>query len=378
MLENGRSQKKEKKSIRFSALVKPAFKYILVLVILIYFGMTIFNVSSFHTVNNIVGSSRVKFIVDDEIEKLAVISMNGDNDVTAINVYVVNTSKDLKEEILIPSWVYIMEYSGNYDTKISVKDLSYVGENINQEKFHEYIVWQVQNIIASNIDGYVILDDYATKHLTDIKELQNSGSDNNISLSKLVDSSVFPLVLFNSSEIKNLSGHIYSNYSSLELVSKFSDISKAKSEGDIIDLSEEWALLDDSLGNGKKVKVFNYDSIDRKFAQTIEVFRPLDISKEQVKVEVYNGSGVSKAALRYARSIENLGAKVVRTNNAPEDVEKTVFYVPKKSEFQKSIALVDKIFVQEPEIIEGRPNFMTTGDIVIILGSDIQQEVDWN
>jgi hypothetical protein len=94
-------------------------------------------------------------------------------------------------------------------------------------------------------------------------------------------------------------------------------------------------------------------------------------------VEVYNGSGIPKAALRYSRTVQNLGTRVVRTGNAPIDEEKTKIYISKKDSFNKSLSLVEKIFVDKPEIIEGRPAFMTTGDIVIVLGKDIQREVDW-
>ena len=40
-------------------------------------------------------------------------------------------------------------------------------------------------------------------------------------------------------------------------------------------------------------------------------------------------------------------------------------------DFDYSFKVVEDLFPGKYELIEGRPSFMTTGDIVIILGKDI-------
>jgi len=59
--------------------------------------------------------------------------------------------------------------------------------------------------------------------------------------------------------------------------------------------------------------------------------------------------------------------------NAPNNVDNTIFYVPNKEEYNDSLSTIMEIFPGQYEIIEGRPSFMTTGDIVIILGKDISR-----
>jgi len=88
---------------------------------------------------------------------------------------------------------------------------------------------------------------------------------------------------------------------------------------------------------------------------------------------VYNGSGVAGAAMQFGRKIENSGCDVVRYENAPDIIDKTIMYIPKLDDFKKSFKIVSEIFSDNFELVEGRPDFMTTGDIVIILGEDIKR-----
>ncbi len=96
-----------------------------------------------------------------------------------------------------------------------------------------------------------------------------------------------------------------------------------------------------------------------------------ELEKERVRVEVYNGSGLSGYASQYARKIRNSGCEVVRYDNAPKEQDETQFFVPKQEDFPRSLSVVFEIFPGTYEIVQSRPSFMTTGDIVIILGKDI-------
>jgi hypothetical protein len=342
-----------------------------ILLVLVYVGFVIYNLASFRTSDQIVNSNRVKFQENKDIEKTVFVLLDNNNDISAVDVYFINKQMSVRQEIEIPDWVYTTEYSGSYDTKISVKNLSYVGKNVNASKSSEYLIWQLQNIVATSFEHYVIIDSKGMEILGSLSEDKNNDLDlviHNINLIYLIT---------NSSKFKDLNGHILSNANSIQLYSILNQINTSKEAVSKIDLGEEWALSDTVLANGKTVRIFNSDAIDLKLSQSIELFKPVDVSQEQVKVEVYNGSGIAKAALRYSRTIQNLGARVVRTGNSPTDIDKTVVYVSNKQRYQKSLALVQQTFVDNPEIIEGRPSFMTTGDIVVVLGKDIQKEIDW-
>jgi len=80
---------------------------------------------------------------------------------------------------------------------------------------------------------------------------------------------------------------------------------------------------------------------------------------------------MSGYASQYARKIKNSGCEVVRYDNSSALEEKTKFYVSKPENFKNSLNVILELFPGTYEIIEGRPSFMTTGDIVIILGKDI-------
>lgn len=335
---------------------------------------SIYKLLTIKTTDVAMSTERLKFDKKDEIEKLLVILVNDSNEISAINVYTVNTERDLKRAVYIPSWVYVMEYSGNYDTKISVKDFSYVGRNINPDLEYVYIIWQSQNIVATNFDSYLVIEEKTLREL----DYKLDGSVNtNLQLNQFIHNiSLFELFR-NINVYSNKDNKLYSNKSAFELFIIFSELNNAKTEVKDVDLGGNWALINEILPNGKTINTFNYSLVDQELTKNIEVFKPIDISKEQVKFEVYNGSGVSKAALRYSRMVQNLGAKVVRTGNAPDNYPKTQIYVSNKENYKNSLELLEKIFIGDIEIIEGRPNFMTTGDIIIILGEDIKREIEW-
>jgi hypothetical protein len=63
----------------------------------------------------------------------------------------------------------------------------------------------------------------------------------------------------------------------------------------------------------------------------------------------------------------------VRYENAPSTSDRTVVYVSNKENYRNSLAIVTEILSGSFDLVEGRPAFMTTGDIVVVLGKDITQ-----
>lgn len=140
----------------------------------------------------------------------------------------------------------------------------------------------------------------------------------------------------------------------------------------LLDLSgAEYLAQQESLGGVGISSYIDTDKYDTVWRDFIDGMIDRELEKERVRVEVYNGSGLSGYASQYARKIRNSGCEVVRYDNAPDEQEKTQFYVPKKDDFTNSLGVIFELFPGTYEIVEGRPSFMTTGDIVIILGKDI-------
>jgi hypothetical protein len=53
---------------------------------------------------------------------------------------------------------------------------------------------------------------------------------------------------------------------------------------------------------------------------------------------------------------------------------RTQIYVSNQREFENSVEILSqRFFLEGMRLIEERPSFMTTGDIVILLGQDILQ-----
>jgi hypothetical protein len=54
-------------------------------------------------------------------------------------------------------------------------------------------------------------------------------------------------------------------------------------------------------------------------------------------------------------------------------LDNTVLYIPDEDRFKNSIDVVKEVVDGNVEIINDRPTFMTTGDIVVVLGKDIER-----
>jgi hypothetical protein len=51
--------------------------------------------------------------------------------------------------------------------------------------------------------------------------------------------------------------------------------------------------------------------------------------------------------------------------------EETVIYIPEPDGYEESLALVRDVVGENVKIQYERPTFITTGDIVVVLGTDI-------
>ncbi len=133
-------------------------------------------------------------------------------------------------------------------------------------------------------------------------------------------------------------------------------------------ISTEGALKDPkSIDNGY---LSDQVLVDEKVSR---FFRDVEILKEQAKIEIYNGSGLSGLAFYYRRLYENSGSKVVKYGNYNQEREKTTVFITKTDvkSLRNTVDMIKRSFDFEVEVTTEGYNENYSGDIIIILGKDI-------
>lgn len=101
-----------------------------------------------------------------------------------------------------------------------------------------------------------------------------------------------------------------------------------------------------------------------------------ETSSELAQIEIFNGTNINKLAEFYKRWFEHLGIDVLRIENASsaikESCEKSTVYIPRGvSAYPVTSNIVKNVLeqngMQEISIVEDRPEFINTGDLVILL-----------
>lgn len=327
----------------------------------------------------------------DQLEKTLIVfeeEYNEKNRISMAYLYAQNKEKGVSTLVYIPGWVEYNSIKGDLGSSIPVSSFRFAGDFLQEGRGYEFAIWQFEQLLGGNIDEYIWVTPQARNAFT--QNLEQSSEEAvyaqyytngfevnqeafflNVFASKL---GWFNL-LKSASQFKNLDAKIYSSLPTLGgVITRFREIQSGilSSRPYLVDLSSSKYLFQQESSSGvgitSYIDVDEYDIVWRDF---IGNMLDRELEKEQVRVEVYNGSGMSGYASQYARKIKNSGCEVVRYDNAPALEEKTKFYVSKPENFKNSLNVILELFPGTYEIIEGRPSFMTTGDIVIILGKDI-------
>ncbi len=327
----------------------------------------------------------------DALEKTLIIfeeEYNGKDRIKVAYLYAENKEKGVGVLVYIPGWV---EYTGlekDFGSSIPISTFRYAGDFLQKGRGFEYAIWQFEQLLGSNIDEYIWVSSSAYKVFSE--KLGESGGDsvyaqyysNGFKVNQeafMLNSFVSKLgwlnLILSSPRFKGSEAVIYSSLPTLgNVVMRLKQIheSSISIRPYLLDLSSsEYLSQQESLGGvgiSSYIDTEKYDAVWRNF---IDGMIDRELEKERVRVEVYNGSGMSGYASQYARKIRNSGCEVVRYDNAPDIQDKTQFYVPKRDDFKKSLSVIFELFPGTYETVQGRPSFMTTGDIVIILGKDI-------
>jgi anionic cell wall polymer biosynthesis LytR-Cps2A-Psr (LCP) family protein len=111
----------------------------------------------------------------------------------------------------------------------------------------------------------------------------------------------------------------------------------------------------------------NYIEIDE---EVIKVFRDIEVTREQVKIEVYNAGSEAGIASKFKRLLQNSGATVINSGNYSEQVEKTTLYIPDGSieDFPYTVAYMKSLFQGELNISIGDYRYNYSGNLILVIG----------
>ena len=299
-----------------------------------------------------------------------------------------NSNKTFLLNIYIPGWLYFSSDEEDFGNSLTVSNFKYAGNFLKEGRGVEYAVWQFEQMLGTKIDNYIWIEEQEQVLYSDIfgyyRDFKgsfqyDSSKENFTQDALLLDSFMsrfsFLRIPMHPGKVSEMGEGLLSNKGFSDILNKISKTNgqMKKYEKHIIDLGSPEYVKEELATAGGVAYYFDSVKYDEAFRGYLLSILDRKLEKEQVKVEVYNGSGIAGAAGQMARKIENSGCDVVRYENAPELLESTVLYVPDENRFKESLAVVKEVVGTNVKVINDRPVFMTTGDIVVVLGKDIEK-----
>jgi len=364
-----------------------------ILVFLIYSVLSLFNINTKDPLAENLSSHRFLSNLDTNLEKTMFIFEQGEGEESTISsVYVLLTNKEKGNSIVIyiPGFVYFNGLEEDFGSPIPISSLKYAGNFLQEGMGVDYSLWQINQILGFRVNDYIWFTAQASRTLEEVyggsdhvkekyKEAYlNSGitlSDSYLKLHATSAQYSFIKTVLGINSVKDMDQKVFSNLSFTSVLNRVGSFEDTVEETNalVLDLSSpdySSEELSDLGGQIRSINLLEYDkSLRRNYINIID----REVESERVRVEVYNGTGMSGKAGSYARKILNNGCDVVRFGNTPEPLERTQVYISDSSEFNDSLKVVSEILFDRYEILEERPSFMTTGDIVVLLGADILQ-----
>jgi hypothetical protein len=270
------------------------------------------------------------------------------------NIEVVVYSKDRERflRIDIPTNIYTL--NDNNDS-FPLSSLVEVGDFLESNSGKSYTVKSLSTLLGLKFDNYVWLD----------------SSDSN--LEKFIsDLSIFN-ILFNFKYNSDLESNLYSNLPILNLIKEINFLNQVYNnyqyeEFDVLDCCVEQFIISNNIQEWR----FDKGSFDQELSKYIGELVSREVERERVNVEVYNASDINGLASTYARKIRHTGCRILRFDNSPSIEEKTTIYVPEPESYKNSLELIKDVVGEGIEVRYERPLFITTGDIILVLGKDLQ------
>ncbi len=361
-LKRKRGKKTKGKGFRFKPLKS-------LLIIFLIFALGYWAFIAYTTVRDIkvvdvIGESEVVEFAQKDVVRKSLIIYEEPLALEQKNLFILAViyNPDISESLTyyFPGDLYVWDYVSKRE--IPVCTLTYAGESYMYDEKYAYVVAQIEEQMGIQFDSYVWFGSKIGENF-----VGDVGSD--------------PLAVFSSLSFINLmpryykvhlfEEHFHSNMSFLEMYSFFQSMGALVSSGnnEFVDLSDEDMVTEGFLNTGEKIKLLSPSSVDSSLREHIDVLRTRALSREHAKVEVYNASGKQGYARLVARKIYNSGCRVIRYETEAEKYEKTKIYVTNRERFPEALSIVNSV-VDNAEIVEGRPGFLTTGDIIVVLGQE--------
>lgn len=277
--------------------------------------------------------------------------------------------------VYIPGWVYVPRLG---EDPVTLRNLKYAGGLDGSEQSpEEYTVQVLSDALGLQVDTYVWFEEEATRVLyEDIAKGIDESKGGDEFINRFLSSVEVSALIFDSQELIEMSNGIYSNRSIFELRERVRVYNRdLVSESNVLlDFSSEEMLDEEVTGAQADRYYMDLASSDALLQSKIRFFAPREIEREQAKIEIYNASGVPGLASGYSRLLANNALNVIRAGNAPIEYKESRVYVSDLEDYEQSLELVQTLIPQDFEVIEGRTEFLTTGDLVIVVGQDIVSE----
>jgi hypothetical protein len=259
---------------------------------------------------------------------------------------------------------------------VRIADLMVIGDLQSSPIPLYYPYYQIEELMALDFDGYLYIDnvninlitEVSGKHLPRQELEQSDGFEvwaeivNNYWISVFSEIKLIR-VIQNRQQLHMLETNMTLN----EWYGFIRDFKEIESDNKrSITISEDY-LLTTVDEKGDTVNLVTQAAIDETL---LDFVGDSKVDREQARMEIFNGSGINGLGGRYGRWVKHLGIDVIRIGTAPGKQEKTVVYTTDKEEFKYTLEKLKGLWDGEVEIKEGRPEFMTTGDIILVIGMD--------
>ena len=372
--------KSQSKGGKIKSSIFKVLLYLGLFLSLLYILYFFFSILSIESRDIIKENSTTDYLLSkqkDNPEKVLIIfeeSYGNDKRITDVYGYLVNREKKSDLLIYLPGNVYYGGLEEKFGNEIPVSSFRYAGDFLQKGRGVEYSVWQLSQLLGFKNSRYIFFTaestDFVSKHYGDSSE-----SDRSIDKLMTFNKQFSPFKIFTSAfDLSGINKKIYSNMKFYDIQVTLEQISNRdkKFSRSVINMSEEKYLKKGKLGTGEEINVFNSSEYDKVLNKELQKVLDRKLENERARVEVYNGSELSGVAYSIGRKIMNSGCDVVRYGNAPNTIDKTQVYVSNMKDFTNSYLNVVDVLSSGFDLIIGRPEFMTTGDIVVILGRDIK------
>jgi hypothetical protein len=258
-----------------------------------------------------------------------------------------------------------------------IRDLLVIGELQNPPIPLAYAVYQLEELFGIAVDGYIVFPPEIRDSLGSLSAKPGPddvvGDVESIGYEKWAEEwGGYWVDYFRSLSLVNVwihrgsVGKIESNMDVLDVYSFSKKLSSIPADDvNILAVPDEQVseIVDD---RGEVVNSVGIPAIDAVLAELSPDER---MAREQARIEILNGTSTAGFGARYERWIRHLGGDVIRVKNAPSTTEKSVIYVTDADEYGYTVGRIAGLW-EEVEIREGRPDFITTGDVIIVLGMD--------